>query len=149
MRRLSSFLRLARSDRRLLLSAATALAGIRLGLWLLPFESVRRSAAHLGRTRPHAAESSGAAASRSVVWAVNVASRYVPASENCLNRALAAQLLLARRGLPARLRFGVRRDDTGRLRAHAWVEGSEGVLIGNLHDLTQYAPLLPLERSHQ
>ncbi len=39
----------------------------------------------------------------------------------CLPRALVLERLLLRRGAPAELRIGVRRED-GRLAAHAWVE---------------------------
>jgi hypothetical protein len=78
---------------------------------------------------------------------VEVASRYIPASNNCLNRALTAKVLFGRQGLSTTLRIGVRRAPTGELRAHAWVEAVDGVLIGDMPDLSRYATLHPRERT--
>jgi hypothetical protein len=84
-----------------------------------------------------------------VVWAVDVASRYIPASKNCLNRALTAKVLLARQGLSTHLRIGVRRGPAGELLAHAWVEAADGILIGNMPGLSRYATLQPRESAEQ
>src|SRR5438309_451978 len=66
-----------------------------------------------------------------VVWAVVVASRYVPMS-TCLTQALAAQVLLARRGYSAHLHIGVAKEGAeAKLKAHAWVESDGKVLIGS------------------
>ena len=148
MRRIGKLVRLPAADRRLLASAAALLAGFRLGLWLLPFDVVQRAAGRLERGRRESSHPAEASAQR-VAWAVDVASRFIPASHNCLNRALAAKVLLARRGLPVHLRFGVRRAPGGELRAHAWIEGAQGVLVGDLRDLPRYTPLLPLDRTGQ
>ena len=110
-------------------------------MWLFPFGVVQRVAARLERRR--ASEHSDPGAARRVVWAVDVASRYIPASKNCLNRALTAKVLLARHGLSTHLRIGVRRNPEGELKAHAWVEAVDGILIGNKLDLSLYAPLPP------
>lgn len=141
MRRLVRFARLPHADRRLLASAAGLLAAARVGLWLLPFGLVQRVTARLERRRAPAPAEPDAA--QRVVWAINLASRYVPASKNCLNRALAAKVLLARRGLSPHLRIGVRRGQDGTLQAHAWVEAADAILIGNKPDLSGYATLHP------
>jgi hypothetical protein len=62
------------------LLAATLLLGIvRVGLWLLPFLTLRRLLSRM--TRAHAALQAGDQASlKEVAWAVTVASQYVPAA---------------------------------------------------------------------
>jgi len=76
MKRLNKFLRLTRSERRLLLSAALLLGAIRLGLWLLPFQTLRRLLVRLTAADCKAARVSVGR----VVWAVEVVSRFAPAS---------------------------------------------------------------------
>lgn len=147
MRRIVRFARLPAADRRLLAAAAALLGATRAALWLFPFGFVQRVAARLERRR--LPEPANPDAARRVVWAVEVASRYIPASKNCLNRALTAKVLLARHGLSTQLRIGVRRDSAGDLLAHAWVETADGVLIGNMPGLSSYALLHPRESAQQ
>ena len=143
-RRMQRIVRLARlpaADRRALAAATTLLIATRVALWLFPFGAVQRAAARLERRRlPERADPD---ATKRVIWAVDVASRYIPASKNCLNRALTAKVLLARQGLTTHLRIGVRRGSAGELLAHAWVEAAEGVLVGNMPGLSQYETLHP------
>ena len=70
------------------------------------------------------------AVAEQVVWAVTVASRYVPGRTTCLSLALTVQGVLARRGHPSRLHIGVVRGAEGQVDAHAWVECGGRVLIG-------------------
>ena len=77
-------------------------------------------------------------------WAVRTASRCVPAA-TCLAQALAAFVLMARRGHPVRVCIGVARGDGGRLEAHAWVESGGRIVFGGLADLGRYTTLPPLE----
>lgn len=132
-------------DQYLLLKAVLLVMGIRLGLWLLPFQQLRRILAKA--TRPLARLQALGQSPGQIVWAVKVASRYLPAA-TCLTQALATQLLLVRRGYPAHLRIGVAKDENGQLAAHAWVESQGRIVIGGLENLTQYTPLPPLEGEH-
>jgi hypothetical protein len=50
----------------------------------------------------------------------SAAARHLALRTNCLDRAMSLYFLLRRRGLPAELRFGARKD-AARLEAHAWV----------------------------
>ena len=145
MRRIVRFARLPAAERRLLAAAAALLGATRIALWLLPFGGVQRGAARLERRRLPGPTDPDAA--KRVVWAVDVASRYSPASQNCLARALTAKVMLARQGLSTQLRIGVRRDSEGELLAHAWVEAPEGILIGNMPSLFRYVPLHPRDRT--
>lgn len=127
-RRVRKFLRLSSAERRLLISAALLLGVIRLGLLLFPFSVVRRVVARVMPVPSTLHKTQGPPIDQ-FVWAVGVASRYVP-QVTCLTQALALQVLLARRGHLARLRIGVLRDEERQLRAHAWVECEGKVVLG-------------------
>ena len=65
-----------------------------------------------------------------VPWAIETiaAKRWMRAT--CLPRALAAQAMLRRRGVPSRLCLGVAREGT-ELSAHAWLElGQDLIIVG-------------------
>jgi hypothetical protein len=109
-------------------------AGVRLGLWLLPFRVLNRAVARLARP----ARALTRQPLERVIWSVHVASRFVPRA-TCLTQSLAAQILLARRGYPAALRLGVARE-AGQFDAHAWLESNGRVVIGNA-DLWRYTPM--------
>jgi Transglutaminase-like superfamily len=110
---------------------------VRLSLLFLPFQLWGRAAGWLLRRRPSAISSH--AALQDVVWAVSRVSRAIPGA-TCLTQALAAQLLLSRRGLPSRLRIGVARGSGPALRAHAWLE-SDGVIVIGGSGVEAYTPL--------
>jgi hypothetical protein len=74
-----------------------------------------------------------------VTWAVRRVSRAVPGA-TCLTQALAAQVLLSRRGYASRLRIGVARAADNGLRAHAWLE-SDGVVVFGGSGFEAYTPL--------
>ena len=117
MKRLGKFFRLTASDRRLLIGAALLLGGIRLGLWLLPFQILRRLQTSMAQ-RPARWRHAGQPASERIAWAVAVASRHVPKA-TCLTRAMAVQVLLVWEGYPARLCIGVARSEERRLIARS------------------------------
>jgi transglutaminase superfamily protein len=128
MKRLRSFLRLAPPDRRLLIAAALLVGTIRLGLWLLPFQTMQRILGRLTPRPPRMAADDPTSAAK-IAWAVETTARYLPAA-TCLTQALAAQVLLSRRGLSARVHIGVSKGANQRLEAHAWVESQGTVVIG-------------------
>ena len=144
MKRLRKFCGLPSPYRYLLVRVTVLLGGVRLGLWLVPFPTLRRLLARL--IRAHAGAGDGdAAAIPQVVWAVTVASRYVPAA-TCLTQALAAQALLSQRGHEARLCLGVARGTAGEFQAHAWVECQGRVVLGGIDARARFTPLLSLDR---
>ena len=65
------------------------------------------------------------------LWAIAVTARLV--GYTCLAQALAARVLLERRGFDCRLRLGVVRAD-GRFEAHAWLERGGRVVVGGAVD---------------
>ena len=140
MKLLYKILRLKNRDRQLLLITFTLLGAIRLGLWLLPFPTWRRLLARVMQPKSEFQQADPASISK-VVWAVSVASRYMPGAVKCLARALATQVLLNRYGHPADLHIGVAKGEGGHLEAHAWVESQGQVVIGALSNLSRFTPL--------
>jgi hypothetical protein len=144
MRRLRKFLSLSGIERGLLLSALFLTAGVRLGLWLLPFQTLRRLLSR--KTQTADAQRAGEQpAPERIAWAVRAASRYVPRA-TCLTQALAARTLLTRNGYAAQVLFGAAKDGAKRLEAHSWLECQGRVLIGE-SNLGRYTPLITTEES--
>ena len=132
------FARLAPRDRAVLTRTIVTLGLSRLVTWILPFPLGRRLL--VGKQRTDRATISG----DQITWAMHHAQRVIPRA-TCLPQAIAAEALLTRGGLPADLRIGVKKTPDGKLTAHAWVESSGRIVVGNLHDLDAYTrlPTLP------
>jgi hypothetical protein len=139
MARLSKFLRLPAGDRRLFVKTMMLVWGVRITLWLLPFSVVRQLLARFARKSVGSGEERVTVGR--VVWAVTVASQYVPAA-TCLTQGLVAKVMLARNGHDATLHLGVARTDAGQFKAHAWVETNGNVVVGGSEaSLKQYTAL--------
>lgn len=136
----SKFLRLPPADRRLFVKVMLLVWTIRIGLWLLPFRLVRQVLARLEQHRTAVQTGEHTRVNR-VVWAVTLASRYVPAA-TCLTQALVTKILLGRSGHRAVVRIGVARSDAGKLQFHAWVESNNKVVIGDTPSLLTEFTLL-------
>ena len=136
---LRKFTRLTRRDRAMLVRTVSALWMARLATWLLPFSTGRRLLVGSRRaTTPTVTR-------EQVRWAMHHAQRVVPRA-TCLPQALAAEALLTRGGLPADLRIGVRKEASGKLLAHAWVESDGRIVVGDLPggvDVYTRLPTLP------
>lgn len=50
--------------------------------------------------------------------------------DNCLVRALALRMLLARRDIASELHIGARKDEQGEFAAHAWLTHRDAILVG-------------------
>jgi hypothetical protein len=140
MRYLHKFLGLPVVEQWLLIKAALLVGSTKLGLKLLPFRVLRRLVESLSRPIVWWPASEQFSVEK-IAWAVELVSRYVPAT--CLSRALAAQVLLARRGYPVLLHFGAVKEGE-RFLAHAWLESEGQVVIGG-HIVEPYTPLGTLE----
>ncbi|MFN8536335.1 MAG: lasso peptide biosynthesis B2 protein [Thermomicrobiales bacterium] len=137
MGRLRKLLALSGAERRLLIRALPLVVLVRVALWVLPFRRLRR---WQGRWATPAASVRGDEAMiPPVVRAVTLASRAVPGA-SCLTQALAAQVLLARRGCPSELRLGVGRGADRRFAAHAWLEYDGRPIIGEF-EAGRFTPL--------
>lgn len=148
MKRLRQFLSLNRADRALFLKALALLWIFRTGLWILGYTRMKplvnrwkkpAASTVVAGTAIAGAESGSLYAAR-VGWAVKAAGRGTPGDRLCLVQALAAEVLLGRRGIPAGIRIGVVKDEALKLQAHAWVESGGAVIIGG-SGLDRYEPL--------
>ena len=139
MQRLSNFYRLPAIERWLLVKAALLLVATRVALGLLPFRTLRDLSAKVAA--PHRLRETDSLSTEAVVWAVEVAAKYMPGFfGTCLTKALTTQVLLSRRGHSALLRIGVVRSEEGGFEAHAWVE-SEGKVVTGGTGLENFIPL--------
>jgi hypothetical protein len=143
MERIGKLLRLPLADKRLLVETAVLLGAVRLGLRVLPFRTVLRMVARMTPEKS-GVEGADPASPGRVAWAVAVAKNYMPGVTTCLAQALAAQVLLGRRGLPAKVRIGVDQHNKERFLAHAWVESNGRIVVGG-EDVSRYAPLPDLK----
>jgi len=128
---LRAYLRLSGADRRLVWEAFALVAAMRIALRTTTFEAVRRLALRLEKPK------ASAASPERIAWAVEAAGRRIPGA-TCLAKALAARVMLGRRGLESRLKLGVAREGEG-ITAHAWVEHAGRVVVGA--SALEYAPL--------
>ncbi len=142
MRRLNNFLHLPYADRRLLVKSILLVGAVRLGLWLLPFQILRRYLVRFSRASSKSQPVDPVLVDR-VAWAVAVSSRFIPRA-SCLTQALATKALLSRRSQPAVLRIGVIRNESGEFLAHAWVESNGKVVIGGTNPMPIGYVSLPL-----
>ena len=141
VRKLRTFYGLSRLERRLTLSTIALTASVRLGLWLVPFRTMRSICEKFaqGGKRP-----AGTAPEADIVRAVRLSSRYVPRA-SCLVQALTTQILMGRNGHPVQVHIGVALNRESGFRAHAWVESQGRVLVGQVEELASYAPMLVLD----
>jgi hypothetical protein len=123
------------------LEALTALTVARLALRVLPFAWIARlaGATDVGRDddRPHRPTTDPVSAG--VRSALRRGTRWLPWRSTCLTRALAGRMMLARRGVPSALVFGVTRDGAS-VSAHAWLMTADGTVCGG-RDAPQFRPL--------
>lgn len=79
-----------------------------------------------------------------IAWAIDHMAKLVPAA-SCLTQALATQWMLARAGRECDIRIGVKPDEKGGLKAHAWVVIDDRVVIGGKGaNLEQFTALTDL-----
>jgi len=117
-------------------------------LWLIPAAeaSVRWRAPQQwlvtdADTRASSSPETTAQAAQAARW-VDAVYRRLPFSPTCLTRGLVLAQVLRWRGVPCRLRVGVRKQD-GRLEAHAWVE-CDGQALAETGDHRHFAALEPV-----
>jgi len=128
MRRLLKLAALPAADRRLLLAAGLLVGGIRVSLLLFPYPTVQRLLARASAPK-HPADPAPEVVDR-VAWAATTASRHLAGKRPCLPQALAAQLMLARRGHASEVKIGVARKTEGGIQAHAWLMCDGRMVVG-------------------
>jgi hypothetical protein len=128
MTRLTRFVRLPRRERQALIEAALALGLASLLVRTVGFSWIARRLGRHMEKGPSAAKPESVSEAARVGWAVDTAARVLPWKPVCLPQAIAATLLLKRRGIVSTLYLGV--DPTRALDAHAWVRVGEVTVTG-------------------
>ncbi len=126
MQRLRKFLAVPRTDQLMLLKAVVVLGAVRLTLRFAKFPVADR----LFRISRRHSSTAVALAPEALAWSVATAGRIVPAGGHCLSQAMALQILMARQGMHATIRYGVQQIPGVPLAAHAWLEYQGRLLIG-------------------
>jgi len=111
---ITRYLRLPPRRKRLLHAALARLILVRIGLSLLPLQTLQRLSSKTAR------QDLSDASLDELRWALLAAARRLPGTR-CLPRALVLQGLMARAGLSGQLCIGVAKDPGNALEAHAWV----------------------------
>lgn len=128
-RPLRRFAQVDNRRRALVVEAVACLLLARLGLIFVPFPKLAR---WLGDFVPPSDPRVLAARARTVQagtaeeigWAVTRSARYVPFKAVCLPQAMAARVMLKRRGVSSVLHFGAARGQDKPLDAHAWLDAA-------------------------
>jgi hypothetical protein len=130
-RRLRRFGELDNRRRALLAEAVACLLAARLALIFIPFPRLARQ---LGAFVPPAdarvtQAGAGTAPAQArlaedIGWAVTRAARYVPFKAVCLPQAMAARVMLERRGVKSVMHFGAAKGTGKPLDAHAWLDAA-------------------------
>jgi hypothetical protein len=138
-KKLLTFKRMDSVRRALMIEAFAWLAIARLALLIFPFRHVAK---HLGDLAPPAesARARPMVSSRNddtklaedIGWAVRRSAGYAPFKAVCLQQAIAAKVMLRRRGVQSALHFGVARANPPKngLEAHAWLDAAGAKVTG-------------------
>jgi hypothetical protein len=125
MGRFGKFFALSPADRRLLIQAWIVLAAMRVALRTVPLARLCKLA-----SRSRSIGDRDLPSVEAIVRAVDRASSVIPGGQNCLLRALTAELMLRRANYKSELKIGVSKPPGGEFRAHAWVEIAGEIVIG-------------------
>ena len=144
-RKLTRFRRLETHERRLTIEAVAFLALARLCFGLLPFPAaLRLFGLSVGAADSGAENVDGA---KRIGRAVERAARHMPFRAVCLQQAMAAALMLRRRGLAATVYLGTARDASGGLCAHAWSLCGDAPVTG-VRQAAGYVPVATFAARH-
>ncbi len=135
MKIFTNFLKQSRVDQQLLITTLLTMITIRLKLWFIPFNRIQQS---IERSTNKTANNIPVA---KLIWTVQTVSNYIPQA-TCLTKALTAQKLLKKNGYHSMIKIGVNKDAEGEFEAHAWLEYSGRVIIGESDK--EYIPLTDL-----
>jgi hypothetical protein len=153
MNKLAKFRRLRPPERRLLIEAALLLLVARGALKMLPFKTIVRWVSRHAPDRTCGEDTARTLVGR-VRWAVEAGARNGPGRAACFPQAIAAHLLLARRGARSTIYYGVAKTAAGELEAHVWVRAGSLAVVGcaaapRFTLMTTFPPSAPLQHQSQ
>lgn len=134
--RIRSIARVTRRDPHLVsvvVSAYLLLVASRAAIMVLPLRSITRRLGEAAQeTEPHTTVTAEQLSyARRVAWSIRKAAPYTPTDSNCYPQALAAHVLLHRKGIPSTVYYGAAFDSEGTdLETHVWVRCGAFVVTG-------------------
>ena len=132
MNRVRKFAQLPAKRRLLLLEACLYLIAARLHTAALPFRAIAPALGTAMADSEPALRPAQQATASDIARTIDQAARHLPLKLLCLQQAIAAKRMLARRRIPGTLYLGTQRDPDGQLQAHAWLRsGAIRVTGGN------------------
>ena len=131
-----------KDNRRLFGEARLLLVLARVAIVVIPFGQLAAWAARTQWPAPPLSEAAAAEITRQVSIALFDAALKIPWHSSCLVQALAGYVLLRRRGVPAHITLGVRKEH-GQMAAHAWLRVGEVVVTGEA-GLTSYSEIFSM-----
>jgi len=130
-RSLASARKLGWRRRALIAEAVVWLLALRLALLLVPFPRLARGLGVFVPPEDPRVAAAGAATTpaaarlaREIGWAVTRGAVHAPFKTVCLPQAMAARIMLKRRGLASVMRFGAARAPDAPLATHAWLDAA-------------------------
>jgi hypothetical protein len=125
-RKIRRFCRTPPADRRLLVEAAILLGVARAAIVCIPFKHMVPWLAK----NPADPNRDDAVLNQRVSHAITVAARHVLWNSVCLPQAIAAKVMLSRRGFASTLFLGTVRDAERGMIAHAWLDCGGTTVVG-------------------
>jgi hypothetical protein len=139
MRKILSFLLLPYRKKKLFIKSSLFVGIIRLSLWIVPYRVLIKCLSKLSSSKSFN-QSDDWKLIKEISHSVRICAEYVPFA-SCLTQALAVQTLLRLKGQKSTLKFGVDKEESGKLIAHAWVEIDDKIIIGGTSDINRYSVL--------
>ena len=135
--KLVQFARLDVADRWLLIRASAWLGVARLRL---AFASFQQLSERLSNDSPDTCVDPDPEFLRRVGFSVRAAANNVPWRSDCFPQAIAARMLLKRRGHASKIHLGVEKSGEGSIAGHAWLTCGDEVVVGG-EDLDRYTEM--------
>ena len=120
----------SRTEYLLFAEAWILLAFARAVLILFPFKKIAPLLGKVMYEVPQEALGRGTAIQQPVGLAIARACRFSPWRTKCFEQAIAAKLMLKRRGVKTTVFFGVLKDASQKIHAHAWLKSNEMIVTG-------------------
>ena len=127
---LAAVIGLPRARKKLLVETVVLLSLARLAVLLLPFRWVAPLLGEEGAQTPTVGNPAHVASILAVRKALRKVPKRVPWTSKCLDQAIAGKIMLARRGIPSTVYFGVKSGDKGQIDAHAWLRSGPFYVSG-------------------
>lgn len=130
IRKIRIFLKINRSDKKLLLEAFF-LTGINRGaILLIPFSKIKKYSGLYKEESTFKIDNEIYRIIKRVQWALRIVSKYTPWESKCLVQGLTAQKILKKRKINSTLYLGVKKNKENNLLAHAWLRCGEVFVTG-------------------